>query len=260
LFGACSLATTTYFVVIVGSIGIQKDYSKWAEGSLADMAETMAGPWLKYAVIGSAMIASLGTFNALLFPTSQQLKSLGGPDYLDIPILQWTHPRFNTPWVALGINGIVCGLAGSLSFMFLLQLNNILYGVLIIFICCSVVRLRYTEVGKNLKRPFKVAEDNLMVVLVVLWPIIICLYIIVDALLTDWRLGLVAMGLVGLLVILYLWCAWRRKRKQAVTEPIELHLPGDVDDNLEFDSEGLAEESRKQLLVKFKYDQDDDDL
>uniref|UniRef100_A0A6B2L2T4 Amino acid permease/ SLC12A domain-containing protein n=1 Tax=Arcella intermedia TaxID=1963864 RepID=A0A6B2L2T4_9EUKA len=250
LIGACSLATFTYFTVIVGSIGIDKEYGKWEEGSLAKMGEQLAGPWLKYFIIVSAMTASLGTFNALMFPTSQQLKALGGPDYLDIPLLTYTHPRFNTPWVAIGINGVICGLAGALPFIFLIQLNNIFYGILIIFICLSAVRLRYSEIGKQLERPFKVAEANGMVVLIVIWPILICIYLIIDSIVSDWRLGVVAVAVLVLLVGVFFGCSIRRKNKEKAEEDEEL-----VDE--EMDDVTKAEISSNALLKKLRSFDDD---
>jgi len=214
LFGASALASTTYLIVIIGSIGLDKNYTRWEEGYLSRMGEQLAGPWLKYFIIVAAMIATLGTFNALMLPTSQQLKSLGGPNYLNLPILTYTHPRFSTPIVAIIINGVICGLCGSLPFLFLVKLNNIFYGILIICICLSAIKLRYSEEGRNIKRPFKIAKENSLVVLAVIWPILICIYLMVDAWLSDWTLAVISGGLIVLLFLIWGVLYYRRKKTE----------------------------------------------
>jgi hypothetical protein len=45
----------------------------------------------------------------LLIPPfrSQQLASLGRPDYLNIKELSWKHPIYQTPWVAFIVNALL---------------------------------------------------------------------------------------------------------------------------------------------------------
>jgi len=248
LFGASALASTTYFIVIVGSVGLEKDYTKWDEGYLSTMGLILVGPWLKYFIIIAAMIATLGTFNALMLPTSQQLKSLGGPNYLNLRFLSYIHPKLNTPIVAIIINGIICGLCGSLDFLFLVKLNNIFYGILIIFICLSAVKLRYSEPGRNIRRPFKIAEDNALVILAVIWPIFICVYLIVDAWMSDWRLAVISGSIIIILFILWaILLVWKKYKGQ---QPVE--FKDEVEKIERVDTiEETSEDESKTLLTKF---------
>jgi len=116
-----------------------------------------------------------------LYPCSQQLSALGGHSFFNIPFLQYKLERFNTPIVALVINSLLCLGCTFIPFIVLVQMNNLLYGLLITLILSSMIKLRYSEKGRKLKRPFKMAESDTMVVIVLLWPLLLCLFMIATA-------------------------------------------------------------------------------
>jgi len=171
----------TYFLAVLGLVGLDDNYSKWTTGEFSLLAKKLVGDWFLYVTIAAALIGQFGTFNALLYPCSQQLWALGGEQFLNISFLQYKLKRFNTPVTALAINSVLCFLFTFVPFIALVQINNVLYGFLITLILSSMIRLRYSESGKRIYRPYKMSESNTLVVLALIWPLIICLFLIVSA-------------------------------------------------------------------------------
>jgi len=178
---AISMSVATYAFAIVGLIGVDSNYSEWKTGEFSILAQELIGNWFLYVTIAAALIGQFGTFNALLYPCSQQLWALGGEQFLNLSFLQYKTERFNTPVTALAINSFLCYLFTFVPFIALVQINNVLYGFLITLILSSMIRLRYSESGKRIYRPYKMFESNTMVVLVLIWPIIISIFLIVTA-------------------------------------------------------------------------------
>jgi len=175
------MSVMTYFLAVFGLVGLDDNYSKWTTGEFSLLAKKLVGDWFLYVTIAAALIGQFGTFNALLYPCSQQLWALGGEQFLNISFLQYKLKRFNTPVTALAINSVLCFLFTFVPFIALVQINNVLYGFLITLILSSMIRLRYSESGKRIYRPYKMSESNTLVVLALIWPLIICLFLIVSA-------------------------------------------------------------------------------
>ena len=92
-----------------------------------------------------------GTMSSLL-PNSNQLSSLGGEEYLNIPILLYTHPKLKTKMVAIIANGVFCCILAVLPYTSLVEIANLFYCSIMIGMTACYVKLTYSEEGKKMHR------------------------------------------------------------------------------------------------------------
>jgi amino acid transporter len=98
-----------------------------------------------------------------------------------------------------------------LSFDSLIQLQSLVYGVVVIVICSSVIKLRISQPERH--RPYKLLNTDRLpiVILVAMGPICLSFYIIATVCIGDWAYG-VALLLIWLL--LFVWhglCSIRKE-------------------------------------------------
>lgn len=97
-----------YLISVVGLLGVDTDYANWTSGYFSVLAGKLGsylayahlpyvclgGKYLEDVVIVAAMIGNVGIYNSLLLPAAEQLQALCGEEFLNIPFMQWKHPKY----------------------------------------------------------------------------------------------------------------------------------------------------------------------
>jgi len=213
LLGGIALTMSTYLISIIGAVGVDTNYPNWTDGYFSVIAGMLGGNTLKTITIVGAMIGNIGIYNSLLLPAAEQLQALCGEHYFNIPFMRWKHPRWNTPMPAI----IFCATVGAglltISFISLVEIQLLVYSIIVIVVCVCFVTLRIVEKGKNLTRPYKVLNsDSIYVaVLVAAGPITLSLYTIIGTAFQNWTYALCILLLWLLMAIWHKICGIRRE-------------------------------------------------
>ncbi|RVW48636.1 hypothetical protein VitviT2T_007752 [Vitis vinifera] len=154
LFSAGMLVCLAYLIPLLAATGaIPLDQEDWVDGYFANVAQIIAGKWLKVWVEVGAVLSTIGLFEAQLSSCAYQL--LGMADLGFVPRFFGVRSTwFNTPWVGILIS-TVFGLAVSfMDFSDIISSANFLYslGMLLEFASFLWLRRRWPAVN----RPYKV--------------------------------------------------------------------------------------------------------
>lgn len=173
---AILLTFTSSLVPLLASLGsTTTDLDDWISGYYADIAEEVAGKWLRSWIELGAVISSLGLFQAQLSSSSYQL--LGMADLGLLPsVFGVRSTRFNTPWVGISISSV---LALSISYM---NFENVMFSVMFLYSMGMMLefssflwlRIKFPAV----ERPFKVPIGTRGVVAMCSVPSVFLVYVI----------------------------------------------------------------------------------
>jgi len=191
------LGASVFFLAFTGPLAFEQDTDQWDTGFFQLVALRAGGAWFQYLVMASAIFSNLAAFNACLYATSQQLASLGRPDYLNIKELSWKHPIYQTPWVAFIVNALLISFLTKFPFYFLIKISNFFYAFIVVAICYCMINLRYSPDGKQLNRPMILIQSNFYVCLMMISPCLISIYLISSVFMDDWETLIVALGFFG---------------------------------------------------------------
>jgi hypothetical protein len=163
------------------------------------------------------LLTCFGTLQALMLPVSEQLVELCGPNYLDIPIMRTMSTRFNTPWIAILFNATITLAFSFVDFNSLVDALNLLHATVLILVMISFIALRFTRDGQAMLRPFSAVSHRYLAPLLMLPPLLICMWLIVGIiwLRTFWA-GVGTLILYAFGVIVYYLCQCRKRRKHVV--------------------------------------------
>jgi amino acid transporter len=148
-----ALVAFTYVLPIlaVSHVGIAR--SEWSTGSWASVADLVAGPWLKIAMIVGGMFSALGMLNALIMSYSRIPAVLAEDGYLPA-ILARRNLATGAPTVSILVCAVGWGLALNLGFQRLVEIDLLLYGLSLVLEFVALLVLRIREPG--LARPYRV--------------------------------------------------------------------------------------------------------
>ncbi|MGA8109979.1 MAG: APC family permease, partial [Acidobacteriaceae bacterium] len=124
---------------------------RFRTGSWADVAESLAGPWLGVAIVVGGTVMAVGMFNALMMSYARLPMVLAEDGMLPAALAR--KNRRGVPWVA--VLACAAGWAVALEFTFerLISLDIILYGASLVLEFVALVVLRVRE--PRLERPFR---------------------------------------------------------------------------------------------------------
>ena len=129
------------------------DWSTWDTGALPALARAVGGDWLGHAVAAGAVVSAAGLFLTLLL-TNSRLPYVLARDGLMPAGLAAVHPRFGTPWVAVGLSAALYAAFAVFSFKELIVLNVWLYSLSLLVELAAFVWLRVRE--PQMARPWRV--------------------------------------------------------------------------------------------------------
>lgn len=153
---AMPIVVALYFLPTLAGLAGVGDWSAWAttEGmSFVEIAKSLGGPVLGYAMLGAAVISNMALYQDYLTSGSRPAYSMA-EDRLLPRVLYRAHPRYGTPWISIlflaGLNLVL--IIGTFANLVVIDVFlNMLY-YLLIFV--AAIRLRQKEPG--LKRPFRI--------------------------------------------------------------------------------------------------------
>jgi amino acid transporter len=145
------LVALTYVVPLAAMAWAGVPTGSFSTGSWADVARTMAGPWLGVAIVAGGMLTSIGMFNALTMSYAR-LPMVMADDGLLPGVLARRNSR-GVPWFSVVACAIAWALALQFSFERLISLDIMLYGASLVLEFAALIVLRVREPG--LERPFR---------------------------------------------------------------------------------------------------------
>ncbi|XP_027346806.1 probable polyamine transporter At3g13620 [Abrus precatorius] len=179
LLSAGLLTCLGYIIPLLAATGATPLHQEsWVDGYFADVAEVIAGKWLKIWMEIGAVLSIIGLFEAQLSSAAYQL--LGMADLGFIPRIFGERSRwFNTPWMAILISTLIALAMSFLTFTEIISTVNFLYSLGMLLEFAAFLRLR--RKFPALKRPFQVPLGFLGLILMCLVPSVLLVYVMTVA-------------------------------------------------------------------------------
>ncbi|KAK7359250.1 hypothetical protein VNO77_01203 [Canavalia gladiata] len=179
LLSAGLLTCLGYIIPLLAATGaVPLDQQSWVGGYFADVAELVAGKWLKFWMEIGAVLSIIGLFEAQLSSAAYQL--LGMADLGFIPRIFGERSKwFNTPWMAILISTFIALAMSFLTFTEIISTVNFLYSLGMLLEFAAFLRLR--RKFPALKRPFEVPLGFFGLVLMCLIPSVLLVYVMTVA-------------------------------------------------------------------------------
>ncbi|TXG73075.1 hypothetical protein EZV62_001654 [Acer yangbiense] len=179
LFSAGLLTCLAYLIPILAAIGaVPLDQENWVDGYFADVAQLIAGKWLKICVEIGACLSIVGLYEAQLSSCAYQI--LGMTDLGFFPqVFGMRSWRFDTPWVGILISTLIALAVSYMDFANIIYCVNFLYSLGMLLEFASFLWLRRKL--PTLKRPFKVPLELPGLVVLCLVPSGFLVYVMVVA-------------------------------------------------------------------------------
>ncbi|KAK7247113.1 hypothetical protein RIF29_41990 [Crotalaria pallida] len=179
LLSAGLLTCLAYIIPLMAATGAMPlDQQNWAGGYFADVAEAIAGKWLKFWMEIGAVFSIIGLFEAQLSSAAYQI--LGMADLGFVPRIFGERSRwFNTPWMGILVSTIIALGVSFFTFTEIISTVNFLYslGMLLEFASFLWLRRKFP----SLKRPFEVPLGLPGLVVMCLVPSVLLVYVMAIA-------------------------------------------------------------------------------
>jgi APA family basic amino acid/polyamine antiporter len=165
--------------------------------------DVVAGTLGPDAAVIIAIIALFATANTALmsmYASSRILYGMAGSSTLTAG-LGWVHPAQRTPWIAIGICGVLSGIlifAGDIAFI--ANVTNFTLFITFIVINAAVIILRYRS--PSIPRPFRIPCSIGRLPLVPVAGIAFCIFLLAVQDLAVLTLGLVLTGVGVVLMVI----------------------------------------------------------
>ncbi|XP_028790091.1 probable polyamine transporter At3g13620 [Neltuma alba] len=168
-----------YIIPLLAATGaIPLDQEKWVDGYFADVAEMVAGGWLKVWMEIGAVLSIVGLYEAQLSSAAYQV--LGMADLGFLPRIFGERAKwFNTPWMAILAATVIALAMSNLSFTAIISTGNFLYSLGMLLEYASYLKLR--RKFRSLKRPFEVPMGFPCLVIMCLVPSVLLLVVMAVA-------------------------------------------------------------------------------
>lgn len=193
----------------VSAMGADQDFSLWVEGHWPDVAEVVAGPWLKYMLFVGAIFSGVGFTVTSICCTSRLLAGIGSMHIFPPKIsrlIGYYHPRLGTPIIAIIINSLVTGVFSiTMDFTSVVALCQSLYCLRMLLIYGALIRLRISY--PRLARPYHLPCNTTTAILCLLPAAVFSLFAAVVSSMTSLGIGLaVICFVVGGSAISWIYC------------------------------------------------------
>ncbi|XP_019433907.1 PREDICTED: probable polyamine transporter At3g13620 [Lupinus angustifolius] len=173
------LTCLAYIIPLLAATGaIPLDQENWVDGYFANVAEIIAGKWLKFWMEIGAVLSIIGLFEAQLSTAAYQV--LGMSDLGFLPQIFGERSKwFNTPWMGILISTIVAIIMSCFTFTDIISTVNFLYslGMLLEFISYIKLRRKFP----SLKRPYMVPLRLPGLIIMCLIPSLLLVYVMSTA-------------------------------------------------------------------------------
>jgi len=198
---ALAISVILYVLVALSVVSVLG----WQQLAVSDapFVDVVAGTLGPDAAVIIAIIALFATANTALmsmYASSRILYGMAGSSSLTAG-LAWVHPAQRTPWIAIGICGVLSGIlifAGDIAFI--ANVTNFTLFITFIVINAAVIVLRYRS--PSILRPFRIPCSIGRLPLVPVAGIVFCIFLLAVQDLAVLTLGLVLTGVGVVLMVI----------------------------------------------------------
>jgi APA family basic amino acid/polyamine antiporter len=198
---ALAISVILYVLVALSVVSVLG----WQQLAVSDapFVDVVAGTLGPDAAVIIAIIALFATANTALmsmYASSRILYGMAGSSSLTAG-LAWVHPAQRTPWIAIGICGVLSGIlifAGDIAFI--ANVTNFTLFITFIVINAAVIVLRYRS--PSIPRPFRIPCSIGRLPLVPVAGIVFCIFLLAVQDLAVLTLGLVLTGVGVVLMVI----------------------------------------------------------
>jgi amino acid transporter len=163
------LSIAAYLLPTFFSLAALGNWQEWKTGYFPVAAELVGGPWLGAWMTLAAAITNVALLNSTVLSTTRMPFVLAQDGYLPFAISK-LHPRFGTPWIAIGFSSAIYAV---FSFQTLTQLISVYIWLRIatsVLTFLSAWQLRRTM--PDLPRPFRIPWGGMGLAYVVVAPLL----------------------------------------------------------------------------------------
>ncbi|GAV78478.1 AA_permease_2 domain-containing protein [Cephalotus follicularis] len=168
-----------YLIPLLAATGaIPLDQQNWVDGYFAEVAEMIAGKWLKYYIEFGAVLSIIGLYEAQLSSCVYQLAGMADIGILPV-YLGLKSAWFGTPWWGILVSTLLTIAVSFMSFTDIMSSANFLYslGMFLEFASFLWLRRKFPEI----ERPFRVPLGLPALVVMCLIPSGFLFYVMVVA-------------------------------------------------------------------------------
>lgn len=193
----------------VSAMGVGQDYSQWEAGHWPEVANKIAGAWLKYMLFAGALLSGVGFTITSMCCTSRLLAGMGTMQMFPkrvSRIIGYYHPRLGTPMVAIVINAVVTLVFSvSMNFESVVALCQSLYCLRLLVIYVAVVKLRIQY--PKLPRPFRLPCNTWVAALCLLPAALFSIFAAIISAMSSLAIGMALVGfVVGGSAVSWIYC------------------------------------------------------
>jgi amino acid transporter len=164
------LSMATYFFPTLLSLAAVGRWQDWHSGFFSDLASSIGGPKLGFAITLAAGVMNLSILNSTVLTTTRMPAAMAEDGYLS-PFLARIHPKFGTPWIAILLSAAVYCLFAGLKVTQLIPVYIWLRIATSVLTVLSAWRLRRTR--PELQRAFLIPWKGVGLAYAVLAPLVI---------------------------------------------------------------------------------------
>lgn len=154
LFITVAIVTLTYLLPVAFGVMIDPNYSNWEDGHFVDMATMIpilnGSNWLAIIIMLTGALSQFGLLLAAVSCCSRELYSMA--EYRHIPGRKYVmkiSKKTNEPWIAIIIQSVISCPLVVFDFEFLMVLDGVFYGYVLIIEYIAFFYSRFSKVGKQ---------------------------------------------------------------------------------------------------------------
>jgi amino acid transporter len=199
------LSVATYFLPTLFSLAALGNWQEWNTTYLTTAAKLIGGNWLGVLMTVAAVLCNVSLLNSTMLTSTRMPSTMSEDGYLPRAFAA-KHPRYGTPWIAILISSIICGL---LAFQTIAQLLTVYVWLRILVTQLTVLSVwRLRRLQPQWKRPFRIPWGKAGLFYVVVAPFLMSAVAVIgsDKFALQWGPAPVLLGVVAYLFF--------RKRKE----------------------------------------------
>lgn len=179
LFSAGLLTCVAYLLPLLAATGaVPLDQENWVDGYFAEVAEIIAGKWLKICIEIGACLSIIGLYEAQLSNCAYQILGMTNLGLLP-KVFGSRSSWFHTPWVGIFISTLIALTVSYMDFTNIISCVNFLYSLGMLLEFASFLWLRKKLPATN--RPFRVPMEMLGLIFMCIIPSGFLVYVMVVA-------------------------------------------------------------------------------
>jgi amino acid transporter len=193
------LSVATYFLPTLFSLAALGNWQEWNTTYLTTAAKLIGGNWLGVSMTVSAVLCNVSLLNSTMLTSTRMPSTMSEDGYLPAAFAA-KHPRYGTPWIAILISSIICGL---LAFQTIAQLLTVYVWLRILVTQLTVLSAwRLRQLQPERKRPFRIPFGKVGLFYVVVAPFLMSAVAVIgsDKFVLKWGPAPVLLGVVAYFV------------------------------------------------------------